>query len=388
MECAKVIDLNSRKLILRNKHKSIKRAISNASPLNIALLLTLASSGLLGLAGTGTSVAYALDTDSSSSSANIQTVPLLQANTNIDPQAVDDSSTTYLVAGQALMDNGKPTPGTSTDASASSDQISTYIVQDGDTVQSVAAMFDVTENTIRWANDLNSKSTLKKGQELVILPVSGIKYTVKKGDTLKSIASSFKGDSAEILSYNGLSSETDLSVGDQIIIPDGEASDAPSTTSGSISASVSASASAGTPVPPQSVPRLAAITPLVNGQKVPIKSDGGYFIRPIHGGVKTQGLHGHNAVDLASSLNTPIMAAADGTVIVVRGGNSWNGGYGNYVVIKHPNGMETLYAHMNSISVTQGEKVSQGDVIGRMGSTGDSTGVHVHFEVRGGINPF
>jgi murein DD-endopeptidase MepM/ murein hydrolase activator NlpD len=105
------------------------------------------------------------------------------------------------------------------------------------------------------------------------------------------------------------------------------------------------------------------------------------------GGVKTQGIHGHNAVDLANKLNTPIVAAAAGTVIVAKQGG-WNGGYGNYVVIDHHNGVQTLYAHMNSLNTTVGSDVTQGQVIGFMGETGDATGVHVHFEVRGAVNPF
>jgi len=112
-----------------------------------------------------------------------------------------------------------------------------------------------------------------------------------------------------------------------------------------------------------------------------------YFIRPIVGGIKTQGLHGHNGVDLASSLNTPIMAAASGQVIVAKEGG-WNGGYGSYVVIQHPNGMQTLYGHMNQVLVAVGQNVTQGQEIGKMGRTGEATGVHLHFEVRGGVNPF
>ncbi len=82
-----------------------------------------------------------------------------------------------------------------------------------------------------------------------------------------------------------------------------------------------------------------------------------------------------------------IKAAAAGEVIVAKFGG-WNGGYGNYVVIKHSNGVQTLYAHMSSLSVGVGDHVSQGAVIGAMGSTGKSTGTHLHFEVRGGANPF
>ncbi len=99
----------------------------------------------------------------------------------------------------------------------------------------------------------------------------------------------------------------------------------------------------------------------------------------------TQGIHGHNGVDLASSLGAPIYAAADGEVIIARSGG-WGGGYGTYVVIKHSNGMQTLYGHMSSISVSVGERVAKGSRIGGMGNTGDSSGVHLHYEVRGGSN--
>ena len=259
------------------------------------------------------------------------------------------------------MNDKRPTADLSDDSiDSGSDQISIYIVQNGDTVASVAKMFGVSENTVRWANNLGAKSSLAKDQELVILPISGVKYIVKKGDTIKSIASAFNGDQQEILSYNNIDTAS-LKTGDEIIIPNGE---------------VGGSVSSSKPKNPSSLPSLA-------GKSYSI----GYFMRPIVGGIKTQGIHGHNGVDLASKLNTPILAAAEGKVIIAKQGG-WNGGYGNYVVISHPNGMQTLYGHMNSLNVSVGRTVSQGDIIGYMGSTGQSTGVHLHFEVRGGVNPF
>jgi murein DD-endopeptidase MepM/ murein hydrolase activator NlpD len=81
------------------------------------------------------------------------------------------------------------------------------------------------------------------------------------------------------------------------------------------------------------------------------------------------------------------MASASGKVIVAKSGG-WNGGYGSYVVISHPNGTQTLYGHLSAVTVSVGDEVSQGQTIGRMGSTGKSTGVHLHFEIRGARNPF
>ncbi len=113
----------------------------------------------------------------------------------------------------------------------------------------------------------------------------------------------------------------------------------------------------------------------------------GYYLRPISGGAKSQGIHGHNGVDLAASFGTPIVAAAGGKVILSRIGG-YNGGYGTYVVISHTNGTQTLYAHMNANNVTVGQNVERGQVIGSIGMTGKTSGPHIHFEIRGARNPF
>lgn len=289
---------------------------------------------------------------------------VLQANSNSDTHpVVADSS--KLIAGQALMNDRRPSLEHTPEETGeiASDQISVYVVREGDTLSTIAKMFDVTENTIRWANDMNAKSVLQKDDQLIILPISGIKYTVKKGDSVQSIAKSFGSDKDEILSYNNLASVDELKSGIEIIIPNGEITTAVASTNTKPSKDTKTIGKSGT------------------------KSSSGYFMRPIVGGVRTQGIHGHNGIDLASSLNTAILAAATGKVIIAKQGG-WNGGYGNYVVISHPNGMQTLYAHMNSTAVSVGQTVTQGSAVGYMGSTGHSSGIHLHFEVRGGVNPF
>ncbi|MDB5266760.1 MAG: putative rane bound lytic murein transglycosylase [Parcubacteria group bacterium] len=234
-------------------------------------------------------------------------------------------------------------------------QISVYIVRKGDTLPAIAKMFGVTTNTIAWANDLKG-GTIKEGQELIILPISGVRHTVKSGDTLQSIAKKYNADLQDILAFNDTAIGTKLVPGDVIIVPDGEI----------------AAPSAGSTVKPI-------------GSSYP--SYAGYYMRPIVGGRKTQGIHGHNGVDLGAPNGTPILAAANGSVIISRTGG-YNGGYGTYVVISHPNGTQTLYAHMSSNNVSVGQYVSQGQVIGAVGNTGKSTGSHLHFEVRGAKNPF
>ena len=245
--------------------------------------------------------------------------------------------------------------------SVNTGQISKYVVRKGDTLSGIAKMFGVSTNTIVWANDAK---TLKEGQILIILPVSGTIHTVVKGDTLGSIAKKYKADSNEILQFNNLDSDSALVVGDSIIIPDG--------------------IEGVTKVSGATVKSVTGSNPYRGGSGPYYP---GYYIRPIVGGVKTQGLHGYNGVDLASSIGTPIMAAASGEVIISRS-SGWNGGYGQYVVISHNNGTQTLYGHMSKNLVSDGEYVTQGQVIGLMGSTGKSTGPHVHFEVRGAKNPF
>src|SRR5262249_23560756 len=114
----------------------------------------------------------------------------------------------------------------------------------------------------------------------------------------------------------------------------------------------------------------------------------GYYLPPVVGGTKTQGIHGYNAVDIGAPVGTPILSSATGDVIVAKQGG-WNGGYGSYVVIQHENGSQTLYGHASRVIVYAGEHVVQGQVIAYVGATGKATGPHVHFEIRNGIrNPF
>ncbi|MCR4274617.1 MAG: M23 family metallopeptidase [Candidatus Campbellbacteria bacterium] len=282
-------------------------------------------------------------------------IPLLESTGNPNPKfAVATHSN--IIYGVALAYNDNPIADERR-LSATSDQISTYIVREGDSLSTIADMFNVSINTIRWANDLSGKSLIRPGQTLVILPVTGIQHIVKKGDTVKSIAKKYKGDLDEILQYNGIEIDSALAVGSEIIIPDGEI---------------------------VAVPSKSSVGGASRAYAGPTYA--GYYMRPTRG-IKTQGLHGNNGIDIGSPAGTPIWAAAAGEVIVSSSGG-WNGGYGNYVVIKHDNGTQTLYSHNSSNAVSVGQTVAQGDVIGYVGSTGRSTGSHVHFEVRGATNPF
>lgn len=289
---------------------------------------------------------------------NSQNMALLQAA--VSPSASSTSESVSIIDESSLFLEAH-TPYDGKEYVYNNGQISVYVVREGDTLSAIAKIFNVNTNTIIWANDLKA-GKISPGQELVILPISGVNHTVKSGDTLQGIANKYKGDLEEILQYNNLTKDSKIAVGDKIFIPDGEIAPASIRTTTSSSSFYANSGSSNTSV-------------------------SGYFIRPIVGGVRTQGIHGHNGVDLASYLNAKIVAAADGDVIISKN-SGWNGGYGSYVVIKHSNGTQTLYAHLNNTAVSVGQKVNQGDTIGYMGSTGKSTGIHLHFEVRGAKNPF
>ncbi len=287
-----------------------------------------------------------------------ETVPLLRAVVNADPNAsrgggdiiVDEDGTLVPSLGPAGLEG---------EAVASSGEISVYIVREGDSLSQIAEMYGVSINTILWANEIKSAKDIQPGDTLVILPVSGVRHVVKSGDTLKKIAEKYHGDVDDIIAYNQLSGASDIAPGETIVIPGGEVAASVAPKKKSSGGSVAATGSGGN----------------------------GYFSHPVPGAVRTQGIHGYNGVDLGAPIGTGVRAAAAGEVILARA-SGWNGGYGSYIVIKHPNGTQTLYAHLSSVSVVVGQSVGQGEIIGAVGTTGRSTGPHLHFEVRGATNPF
>jgi LysM repeat protein len=306
---------------------------------------------------------------------------LLEAPLNVDPGAALSGNSIAYSDGSALMAIMGP-DGTLpiADATGASGSIRTYEVKQGDSISMIASRFGVSVNTILWANNLTARSPIKPGMTLVILPVSGIQHTVAKGETLASIARKFSADAEDIASYNGIDSGAGLRAGEVLIIPGGE---------------VAVSSVAKTSTKPATAAKKATIK--TGGSLASVKANpykggsgatiGGYYSNPVPGGRLTQGVHGWNGVDIGAPAGTPVKASASGTVIVSRVGG-WNGGYGNYVVISHPNGTQTLYAHLSSDSVSVGESVPKGETIGGVGKTGEATGNHLHWEVRGAGNPF
>ncbi len=272
--------------------------------------------------------------------------------------------------------------------------ITTYVVQPGDTISQIAEKFGVSTNTIRWANDIPAKGTIRVGQNLVILPITGVKHAVVKGDTLASIAKKYKADINEISSYNDIPLNEPLVTGSELLIPDGEIvysqtqiaqntqKTKPVTSTGSQSVVVSSNAGKSSDAQYTSAMLQAQQVGRNNTKSAPA----GYFIKPVKG-IKTQGFHGpYNAVDIGAPVGTPIVAAAAGTVILAKA-SGWNGGYGGLTIIQHDNGSQSLYSHQSKVIVSVGQKVSQGQKIGEVGNTGRSSGPHLHLEFRGVKTP-
>ena len=295
---------------------------------------------------------------------NSQNMALLSSDMSPDPSFARGGGDITIVNGNALVAESGPlgTMGNIDDFPLYQ-RISLYTVRDGDTLAQIAKMYGVSVNTLVWANNLSGKS-IQLGQTLTILPISGIAHTAKKGDTLKSIAKKYKTDVSELALFNDLNETDSISEGFIVTIPEGETVVVPS--------------AAG------KIPEKTFKTTLAhdtNGPDFP-----GYYMRPTNG-IKTQGLHGYNSIDIGSPSGTPIFASAAGNVIISRN-SGWNGGYGNYVVVNHSNGTQTLYGHMKETIVAVGDQVYQGQIIGYVGNTGRSTGPHLHFEIRGARNPF
>ncbi len=290
---------------------------------------------------------------------NLQNLSVLVAANNIDPNPSKPAEIIPVIDGGTLVADlaeNNEIPETST-------QISTYVVRPGDTISGVAKMFKVSVNTILWANDISGKSTLRAGQTLIILPVSGLAYTVQKNDTVSGIAKRYNSDPEDIYNYNDINPLSKLSIGQKIIIPNAEIGQ--------------------TTIASSKIPTSAL---LVNTASLP--SYPGYYSCPVQNARLTQKIHGRNGVDLAAPVGTPLRASAGGTIIISKSNGAWNGGYGNFVVISHENGTQSLYSHLSKATVSVGDNVLKGQTIGYIGMTGLTTGPHLHFEIRGAKNPF
>ena len=233
-----------------------------------------------------------------------------------------------------------------------------YTVSGGDTLTSIAEKFSRPDNkvdaeSIAYLNDFDVGKTLKPGDEIKIPPTSGVVVTVKSGDTIYSLAKKYGLPGAQALvdwPYNTFVDDEkfSLAAGQTLVIPGGRA---PKAT-------------------PAAAPKQISTTPFSAGS--------GQFAWPVGGIITQYFAFYHSGVDIAGSTGTAVGAADSGRVVSVLYENY---GYGYHVIVDHGNGYQTLYGHLSRIDVSVGQNVSRGSQLGLRGSTGRSTGPHLHFEV-------
>ena len=304
----------------------------------------------------------ASDTNSDDNSQNIDLDINTEPSVNPDLKSTKGLEDIIIVQNDSFISSeGSFIPDVKFEKSKLSDQIRVYTVEKGDTLSEIAETFGVSMNTIRWENNISGQ-TISVGQKLNILPMTGVKHIVKSGDTVNKIADKYEAETEDALVFNGIEKNEGLKKGDIIFVPNGI-------------------------IKPVVVVKPASTSKIVTSNtKVPT----GYYLRPVSGrvtspyGSRRGGFH--PGVDLGGVRGTPVMAAADGVVSkvirgCVEGKKSCGGRYGNHIVIEHPNGTNTTYAHLSKTSVSVGQTVFQGDTIGLLGNTGQSTGPHLHFEV-------
>lgn len=244
-------------------------------------------------------------------------------------------------------------------------QVSEYSVKEGDTLSSIAAKFDVSLDSVKWANPSINWQKVKPGVVVSVPPITGVVYKVKPGDTIYSIAKKLQTEAQGIVDFplNTFSNDETFALvaGQTLIVPDGIMPDeiAPS------------------------LPRFATVLTPDAGAV----SATGSFAWPTSGKITQPFRSYHKGTDIANGVGTAILAADSGKVVSA----GWtNVGYGNHIIIDHENGYMTLYGHLSQIAVVVGQRVSRGSQIGLMGSTGRSTGSHLHFEIRiagGNVDP-
>lgn len=248
-------------------------------------------------------------------------------------------------------------------------EIVSYEIKSGDTISTIAQEYDISVSTILWENDLTVYDTIKPGMTLRILPVNGLSYEVKSGETLDSISKKYDTPQAKILEYNKIATADQLRIGQKLILPGARKINYPEQHPETEPKTKSYSGfSVIKDIVVEEIVRTPDAKPVIgNKMNWPTTATriSQYFSWR------------HSGLDLAAPVGTPIFAADAGTVEM----EGWGRGYGNQIVVNHGGGKKTRYAHLSKFLVEDGETISKGQTIAEMGSTGYSTGPHLHFEV-------
>lgn len=332
--------------------------------------------------------ANAEDGDSNDIVHNSQNIPLMESNLNPELKNSINSESMVIVDDQALEANIGPNGASDIEQKyVSTKKIQTYTIKAGDTIEKISKQFGISKNTLINSNDsLSATGKLKAGQVIAILPVAGVAYEVKRGDTIEALAKKYGSSAKEILKYNDMDNASDLQIGDTIVIPGGKKPIVKSPVEKA--PAIKAPEKKVAEVIQKPEPKEEISLPSEPKSNSEPSSSG--FIWPMPQGVGriSQRLHDDNAVDIAAPKGTPLYAIKDGRVLIADG-SGWNGGYGLYVVVDFDDGGQALYGHMSRVASVAGQVVKQGDIIGYVGTTGSSTGNHVHLSLRDGVkNPY
>lgn len=326
------------------------RRVSHGLVVVLALLAALMSTASLGVTRANLFSLEAPSWEFRPSSLRPLSLPQQQSLRNLQlPTIIEDSSPRVVTTQRTTVVN--------------------YQVQPGDSLSTIAQRFGITTATLVQANDIRNENRVAVGDKLLIPPVSGTMHTVKKGDTLLSIAILYRVQVDDITAYgiNGITDPDKLPMGQTLIIPGG----------------IALPIVVATPVPAPRPAPVAVAQPRAPAQAaapVPQPRRGtGQFAWPTTGPLFTYFSAGHPGIDISPPFGTPIYAADAGRVIQIQQ-LSW--GYGWHLYVDHGNGYVTLYGHVSYFAVNVGDYVNRGQLIARVGSTGNSTGPHLHFEIR------
>lgn len=290
---------------------------------------------------------------------NSQTVPLLESNLTPELKNTFSDSSQGVVGEQAIESNWGDFGTNEVQKYATTEKISNYVVKKGDTIDGIARKLKVSKDSVVYAANLKKGESLKAGQVLSIIPVKVPKVAEKSEKPAENKVVSIKTPEKKVNTEKSTEQPEKMVA---TIYMD--------------------------PVPEPVVP-----APTVSEDKKedvntpsgqPDGSISNSYIWPFPKGVGriSQGLHADNAYDFAAPKGTPIYAVYDGTVLIARH-SGYNGGYGLYVVVDFKDDRQAIFGHMSKVAVNPGDVVKRGDIIGYVGSTGKSTGPHLHLGFHG-----
>ncbi len=277
------------------------------------------------------------------------TYPIFAAKSPVFAQQLSSTSQSTIEVGQDVFETER--------SLKPRDTIIIYTIEKGDTIETIAKKFYISEDTIKWANNITGTDILNIGQALKILPVTGVAHKVAPGETIYSIAKKYETNAQAIVDFpfnTFADAETFAMVAGQlVIVPDG--------------------------IAPSNTQYIKKQPVYIASGRAPIGTSGWFF--PVEGAISQYASWYHMAVDVAGSIGTPVYAAHDGIVEQVIGG--WDGGYGNNVWINNGDGVRSHYAHLSGANVSIGQSVVGGQtIVGFRGNSGRSTGPHTHFEIQ------